>query len=178
MYRQINYGTALNDEKIKGVLKHCAWRESTCLLFGLLQLLKLSCLLFNKQSGWKGWGRNIQTSGVMRGSLFLFARQIRFFRRHGPQNQTPRAAGWVKTNYVGVKRQAQWGTEKTARFSAPLDTVSAGRLRETVGPNNAVLFLNFEDPYPLMNCVSSRLLKTILILKACLTGVFHTMEKG
>lgn len=46
-------------------------------------------------------------SGVMRGSLFLFARQIRFFGRHGPQNQTPRAAGWVKTNYVGVKRQAQ-----------------------------------------------------------------------
>lgn len=43
-------------KKIKGVLKHCAWRESTCLLSGLLQLLKLSRLLFNKQSGQKGAG--------------------------------------------------------------------------------------------------------------------------
>lgn len=104
-----------------------------CLLSGLLQILKLSRLLFNKQSGQKGCGeqgeRSAQTSGVVWGSLFLYAKQVRFFQRHSPQNQTPRAAGWVKTNYGGVKRQAQWGTEKTARFSAPLYTVSAGQWR-------------------------------------------------
>lgn len=64
-------------------------------------------------------------SGVARGTLFLFARQVRFFERHSPQNQTPRAGGWVKTNYGGVKRQAQWGKEKTVRLSAPLDLGSA-----------------------------------------------------
>lgn len=94
-------------------------------------------------------------SGVVRGSLFLFARQVRFFERHSPQNQTPRAAGWVKTNYGGVKRQAQWGTEETGRFSAPLDTVSAGQQREMVGPNNGVLYLDLKALWALMDHMSS-----------------------
>jgi len=44
---------------------------------------------------------------------------------------------------------------KTARFSAPLDTVSAGQQREMLDPEN---ILWFEEP--LMNSVSSHLLRT------------------
>lgn len=85
----------------------------------------------------------------MQGSLFLFARQVRFFERHGPQNQTPRAGGWVKTNYGGVKRQAQWGTEKTARFSVPFDLSCAGQQWESVG-QNSVVYTWFEEIYSQM----------------------------
>lgn len=105
---------------------------------------KLSRLLFNKQSGGEAYKR-VESC---RGSLFLFARQVRFFERHGPQNQTPRAGGWVKTNYGGVKRQAQWGTEKTATFSAPLDLSSAGQQWELVGLNNAVYTLIWRSLLP------------------------------
>lgn len=106
--------------------------------------LKLSRPLFNKQSGREAYKRVESCRAV----CFCFARQVRFFERHGPQNQTPRAGGWVKTNYGGVKRQAQWGTEKTARFSAPLDLSSAGQQWEFVGLNKAVYALVWRTLLP------------------------------
>lgn len=57
--------------------------------------------MFDKQSGREVYKR------VDLGSLFLFARQVRFSERRGAQCQTHKAGGWVKTNYGGVKKPAQ-----------------------------------------------------------------------
>lgn len=45
-------------------------------------------------------------------SLFRFGGWGRFFERRG--RHTPTARGSVKTNYGGVKRREQRGTEKTS----------------------------------------------------------------
>lgn len=79
-----------------------------------------------------GSGRKVKdTSGLRQGSLFLFARQVRFFETHGLQNQTPVARSLVKTNYSGVKRDAQCCTENKARFSALIELSSGGQERES-----------------------------------------------
>lgn len=57
--------------------------------------------MFDKQSEREVYER------VDLGSLFLFARQVRFSERRGAQCQTHKAGGWVKTNYGGVKKPAQ-----------------------------------------------------------------------
>lgn len=67
--------------------------------------LKLSRLLFNKQSGGEAYKRRESCSG----SLFLFARQVSILLKDTAPTRSrhPGLESRVKTNYGGVKRRAQ-----------------------------------------------------------------------